>query len=62
MVRLKDYMTEAEYNKIRNLQLELLRANSKKEALLIKGEIDEIIQRIKMRYKAEKSDKNTSSS
>ncbi len=62
VVRLKEYMTEEEYNKIRNLQLELLRANSKKEALLIKGEIDEIIQQVKMRYQAEKIDKHSASS
>lgn len=61
MKKLKDFMTNEEYTQVRRLQLELLKANSKKEAVYIRGEIEWIIQQVKMRCRELNKDENAAS-
>ncbi|KZE67973.1 hypothetical protein AWM68_17525 [Fictibacillus phosphorivorans] len=50
MPRMKDILTKEEDQKVNELFIELLDAHSKKEAKLIKKEIDEIYETAKERY------------
>ncbi|GAA0329264.1 hypothetical protein GCM10008967_19700 [Bacillus carboniphilus] len=55
---LKNHMTSDEYRQVRRLQLELLQATSKKEAELIRGEIEMIFQHVKARFSELNRDEN----
>jgi hypothetical protein len=50
MVKMRDILTKKEHQKIDDLLIELLGAHSKKEANLIKTEIDEIFVKAKERH------------
>lgn len=50
MVKMRDILTKEEDQKINELLIELLEAHSKKEACLIKTEIDLIYAKAKERY------------
>jgi gas vesicle protein len=50
MPKMRDILTKAEEQKIDELLIELLDAHSKKEAELIKKEIDEIYETARERY------------
>lgn len=60
-MKLKDYMSMEEYTQIRRLQLELLKANSKKEASYIRKEIELVILQVKMRCLELSKDENATS-
>ncbi|WP_274856910.1 hypothetical protein [Bacillus methanolicus] len=49
-MRLKDILTPEEDSRVQELKMELLEAHNKKEAALIKAEIDEIFKTAKERY------------